>query len=125
MNADTHILIVEDDPDGQALVAHILEYLNIPTDVVGDAEQAIDCLLKSGHAYRAAIIDLALPGQDGWGLLRGIHADPTTSHLPCIAVTAYHTSTLPEETRRAGFAGYFPKPLDVTLFASELEKIIS
>lgn len=63
------ILIVEDDPDGQALVSHVVGYLNIPHDVVGDAEQALSKLSKSGMSYQAIIIDIQLPGKDGWELI--------------------------------------------------------
>ncbi|HEX2620714.1 MAG TPA: hypothetical protein VHL11_11210, partial [Phototrophicaceae bacterium] len=54
----SHILIVEDDPDGQALVAYILDYLTIPIDIADDAEQAGELLFVAGNTYRAAIIDL-------------------------------------------------------------------
>jgi hypothetical protein len=86
------ILVVEDDPDGQALVAHVLQYLNLPIDVAGDAEQAMDFLLQDNATYRAVIVDLALPGRDGWELLADIQKTAKTSKLPCVAVTAFHTS---------------------------------
>jgi CheY-like chemotaxis protein len=118
------ILVVEDDPDGQALVAHVLQYLNLPIDVVGDAEQALTCLLDSDVTYRAVIVDLALPGRDGWELLADIQGNAKTSRLPCVAVTAFHTSKIREEAIRAGFVAYFSKPIDATSFARELEALL-
>lgn len=118
------ILIVEDDPDGQALVSHVIGHLKMPHQVVGDAEKAITKLFESGESYRAVIIDLALPGKDGWELLADIRENQATSNLLCIAVTAFHTSKTREDALRAGFDAYFAKPLDATHFARELEAIL-
>jgi CheY-like chemotaxis protein len=118
------ILIVEDDPDGQALVSHIITHLNMAHDVAGDAEHAGQLLFESGQQYRAVIIDLALPGKDGWTLLQEIRDNPATEDLTCIAVTAFHTSKMREEALRMGFNAYFPKPLDATKMARELDTLL-
>ncbi|MBL8155410.1 MAG: response regulator [Anaerolineae bacterium] len=119
-----HILVVEDDPDGQEVVATILQHLNISIDVAGDAAQAETLLFQSGSTYHAAIIDLALPDKDGWALLSEIQQAPKTAALPCIAVTAFHTSKLREDAIKAGFTAYFAKPIDATVFARRLEEIL-
>jgi CheY-like chemotaxis protein len=118
------ILVVEDDPDGQEVVATILAHLNIPLDVAGSAAEAEHYLYESGTRYNAVIVDLALPDKDGWELLSGIQANPDTSNLPCVAVTAYHTSKLREQALTAGFTAYFAKPIDATSFARQLETIL-
>lgn len=118
------ILIVEDDADGQALVSHICQYLNIEHDVVGDAEQAARLLYEEGRDYALAVIDLALPGKDGWELLAYIRDQRRTENLTCVAITAFHTSKTREEALLAGFDAYFAKPLDPTHFARELESLL-
>jgi CheY-like chemotaxis protein len=118
------ILVVEDDPDGQQVMATILQHLNIPVDVASDSSEAEQWLFNSGNSYDAAILDLALPDKDGWELLSEILADSRTAALPCIAVTAYHTSKLREEALIAGFRAYFAKPIDATKFARELAAIL-
>ena len=118
------ILIVEDDPDGQKLVSHVVGYLNFPNEVVGDAEKAGQKLFESGSVYQAVIIDLALPGKDGWELLAEIRGHEATAKLTCVAVTAFHTSKTREQALRAGFDAYFAKPLDATHFARELESLL-
>lgn len=121
---DRHILLVEDDPDGQEVVATIIEHLNIPIDVAGSAQEAEAFLFASGTGYRAIILDLALPDKDGWTLLAEIRENPTTADIPCMAVTAYHTSKLREEALIAGFNAYFPKPIDTASFLKSLESIL-
>ena len=125
MNTNTwHILVVEDDADGQVVMSTLLGHLNISIDVAADAAQAEYFLFESGNSYTGAIIDLALPDKDGWQVLSEIHSDSRTANLTCIAVTAYHTSKLREEAILAGFKAYFPKPIDGTGFLRELEHIL-
>ena len=119
-----HLLVVEDDPDGQEVVATILSHLHISIDTAATAEEAESFLFDQRHEYHAVIIDLALPGKDGWELLAEIQADPETANLTCIAVTAYHNSKLREQALTHGFHAYFPKPLDATGFARALEEIL-
>lgn len=118
------VLVVEDDPDGQEMVATILEHLNYRVDTADDGEQAAQMLFGSANPYDAVIIDLALPGKDGWELLADILDNPSTAETPCIAVTAFHNSKLREQALRAGFTAYFPKPLDGTQLGRELDQLI-
>lgn len=117
------ILVVEDDPDGQEVVARMLKHHNIPVDIANHAEEGIEFL--EANSYSAAIIDLALPGMDGWGLLKAIQGDPETTDMPCIAITAYHSADVAVEAIAAGFKAYFPKPLEATSFVRELQRILA
>ena len=119
-----HILVVEDDADGQEVMSTLLGHLNISIDIASDAAEAEAFLFRSGKTYNAAVIDLALPDKDGWQILSEVLADPKTAELPCIAVTAYHTSKLREDAILAGFKAYFPKPIDGTTFLRELESVL-
>lgn len=119
------ILVVEDDLDSQEMVATMLQHLNFVVDTADNGEQAAELLFDEQQDYRAVVIDLALPGMDGWELLREILNDPATEELPCVAVTAFHQPKLREEAIRAGFTAYFPKPVDGTQLGRELERLIS
>lgn len=118
---DWKILVVEDDPDGQEVVGRMLRHSRIDVDVVGTAEEALHSL--SDEKYTAAILDLALPGMDGWTLLGRIQNDPSTANVPCVAITAYHSADLAVKAIKAGFVAYFPKPLD-TSFVRELQRVL-
>src|SRR5215475_5219278 len=118
---DWHILIVEDEQDGQEIATALLGYFGIKTDLASSAEQALD-LLANTH-YTAAVIDLMLPGMDGLELSRIIRSTDQISELPCIAVTAYHSSTVRKQAADAGYDGFYPKPLDYEGFIEELTRI--
>jgi two-component system cell cycle response regulator len=119
---DWKVLVVEDEPDGQMVVAGLLNYFNIPVEAVGTAEEALASL--EATRYNLAIIDLALPGMDGVTLLHAIRANPSIAAMPCVAITAYHTSAVRQQMIDTGFDAYFPKPLDDTTFVRELSRLI-
>jgi two-component system, chemotaxis family, CheB/CheR fusion protein len=116
------MLVVEDDPNGQELATVVLEHRQIQVDVARTAEDGLKLLDK--NRYTAAIIDLSLPGMDGWTLLRNIQNNPRTAGLPCFAITAYHAATVAQQALQAGFTAYFPKPLQVESFVDDLSSFL-
>jgi len=119
------ILLVEDDPDGQAVVRHILEYHHWPVFVAPNGEIASEQLFQQHNHFSAAIIDLALPGMDGWQLLNAIRQNPATADLLCVAITAFHSSKTRAEAIKAGFDAYIPKPVDSTGFIRTVDSLLS
>ncbi len=119
---DWLILVVEDEIDGQEVVTGILGYMNIACEAVVTAEEALKRLKE--RRYTAMIIDLALPGMNGWSLLKEIRANPQTATLPCIAITAYHNAGVRQQAVEAGFDAYFPKPLEDTAFLREVTRVV-
>ena len=118
------ILVVEDDPDSQEMIVTVLQHMNYNVDTADTGEQASKILRASGGTYNAIVLDLALPGRDGWELLNEILDNPSTKNLPCVAMTAFHNSKLREEALRAGFSAYFAKPVDTKLLGNELDRLI-
>jgi CheY-like chemotaxis protein len=107
---DKAVLVVEDDPDGRELMSRILFRAKIPVELTGTAEDALQVISPEDHAV--IIIDLSLPGIDGFVLLEQLRANERTAKIPCIAVTAFHTPTLKQRVISAGFEDYLAKPLD-------------
>jgi two-component system, chemotaxis family, CheB/CheR fusion protein len=116
------ILIVEDEPDVQEVVVQLLGHYGVNTDRATTAEEAVELLNQ--NSYDAALIDLALPGMNGFDLLKKIRAQAQWSGMRCIAFTAFHSAAVRKEVSDAGFNGYFAKPLDTHDFVQELVTII-
>lgn len=118
------ILLVEDHLMNRKMTRDLLE----PDFLVQEAasvEEAEDCL----HKQRPDLImlDLSLPGMDGWTWLRQLKADPGTALIP---VVAYSAHAFPEDIKRAlslGCADYITKPItdDFTTFTRRLARLIS
>jgi CheY-like chemotaxis protein len=115
-------LVIEDEADSMELVQGILEYHGIRSVGAPTAEEAFKALeTKTPDLF---IVDLALPGMDGWGFLKQLKSDTRWSHIPRVAVTAYHNPFLAEKAIEAGFQAYFAKPIDATSFVRELQSIL-
>jgi CheY-like chemotaxis protein len=121
--SEWHVLVVEDEPDGQDVVTQILDLYHVSTEVAATAEGAL-AQLEQGE-FTAAVIDLNLPGMDGIELVRRIREHNVLQSLPCIAITAYHTSAVKQQALASGFDAYFAKPLDDTAFVRELERVVT
>ena len=120
---NNHILVVEDEPDGQEVVSRMLNYVGITSDTVGNAEDALQNLTQ--EAYNGIVIDLMLPQMDGVQLMREIRQNTALVDLPCIAITAFHTSAVKQEALAAGFNAYLAKPLDDTAFLRAIDAMLS
>jgi CheY-like chemotaxis protein len=121
--AGWNILVVEDENDSMELVQGVLEHHGIQSIGAFNAEKAL--VLLEEMQPTLIVIDLMLPGMDGWGLLSNIRANKRLSNVPCVAITAFHTPELAEHAIAAGFNSYFPKPFDATSFVRELEGIVN
>ncbi len=119
------LLVVEDEVDSANVVEMILNAAHINTEIASNAEDALDLVLNRPEAFEAIIIDLALPGMDGFALMKAIRATASVKHLRLIAVTAFHTPELRSRAIKAGFDAYVPKPLDTTLFIGTLERLLT
>ncbi len=117
-----HALVVEDEVDGMELVRDWLTYYGIESSAAHHAEAALEILQTL--VPTVMIIDLELPGMDGWSLLRLIQQNSRLSKVPCVAITAYHTSELARQALSAGFDAYLSKPLEIKSFIQELQRVV-
>ncbi len=120
--SDWNVLVVEDERDSMEVVRNVLEYHGITCLAATTAEQALQLLDETTPTL--AIIDLALPGMDGWGLLKALESLPHLAHMPRVAITAYHSLEVANKAIEAGFDAYFPKPIEATSFVRELQQIV-
>lgn len=122
--ANYRILVVEDEPDGREVVQILLESSGHQVVLTANAEDALRHL-ENGEQFDGMILDLALPGMDGFEMLRTVRARQPTADLVTVAITAFHTPELRVKAMDAGFNGYFAKPIDIDYFAGAVNSIIS
>jgi two-component system response regulator len=116
------ILVVEDEEDSQQVVSTVLTYHGVRAHLAADGHQ---CLAALEQALPTAIImDLNLPGLDGWETFVQIRSDPATAHIPVVAITAYHSANVAQDALAAGFDAYLPKPVDSDVLMDTLHEII-
>jgi CheY-like chemotaxis protein len=122
--SDWKVLVVEDEADAQDVVRMILQSSGAQVFIASSAEEALK-LLKDHPIPTVAVFDLALPSMNGWELLNTFRSSPELSGIPVVAMTAYHSTQVAQEAIQAGFAAYFPKPINSMTFAEDLAKIVS
>lgn len=120
---DWNVLVVEDEADSMELVCGLITHYGINCVAATSGEEALQMLEKMVPTL--IILDLALPGVDGWGVLQAVRSNKRLAQVPCIAITAFHTPELAEQAIQAGFNAYFAKPIDSTSFVRELQAIVS
>lgn len=100
------ILIVEDDDQLATIVARHLIAHGLPTEVVRSAEEA-ERRLAAGPRPSLLLLDINLPGETGWSLLRGpAYAAAGRPRVVVVSATRISSTRL----REFGIAGYLPKP---------------
>ena len=119
---DWKVLVVEDTDDDLAMVSKILTYHGIQVYTARDGVQCLDML--QAIQPHLVMMDLALPGMNGWETLAAIRSNPHTTHLPIVAATAYYSADLDQEAHEAGFDAYFEKPLDPRSLVQNLAQLI-
>jgi CheY-like chemotaxis protein len=105
------ILLVEDHPEVASAQAMLLRALGYQVQVAGDGPAAVD--MARSLLPDVAIVDIGLPGFDGYQVARSLRADPATSSIRLIALTAYGS---PEDRLRAirsGFELHLVKPASI------------
>jgi two-component system, cell cycle response regulator DivK len=102
------ILVVEDDPDNRRIVVKVLAVDGYTTLEAADGESAV-ALARREHPD-AILMDLAMPGVDGWEAARRLKADPATADIPIVALTAFALRGDEDRAREAGCDAYLAKP---------------
>jgi len=125
---DTVILLVEDNPDDEALTVRALKKNKILNEVVvaRDGVQALDYLFGQGpHAGRdtketpqVVLLDLKLPKLDGLEVLRRLRADPRTRLLPVVILTSSNEDQDRINGYGLGANSYVRKPVDFDAFVT-------
>ena len=127
------ILLVEDNPDDEALTLRALKKNNIQNEVVvaRDGVEALDYLFAAGlHAGRdmaempqVILLDLKLPKVDGLEVLRRIRSDPRTRFLPVVVLTSSKEEKDLTESYSLGANSYIRKPVDFNQFMEAVRQL--
>ncbi len=116
------ILLVDDDPDACALFRMVMKHHNLSAEVLGSAESALEYLQT--HNPDIVIMDIFLPGLDGFHALKQIRKASLAPNSRFIATTAYYTDDTEQEVYSRGFDGYIPKPFDAAGLADYLQRVL-
>ena len=102
------ILVVDDYQDAREMYAEYLQYSGFRVAEARNGNEAV----AQARSLRPDLIlmDLSLPGMDGWEATRVLKADEATKHIPIVALTGHALAGASEGARKAGCDSFVTKP---------------
>jgi CheY-like chemotaxis protein len=116
------ILIVEDSPDNMKLFRTILTLKGHEVSGLPSGDNLLSALERI--APELVLMDIQLPGKDGFTLLQEIRASPLAK-LRVVALSAHAMAGDRERALEAGFDGYITKPIDIRSFPEQIERALA
>jgi two-component system, cell cycle response regulator DivK len=114
------ILLVDDDPDSRYVYGAMLRHRGY--EVVEATDGAEGIRLARERAPDLIVMDLGLPGMDGWDATAAIRRDATVGRTPVLALTVHTYGTHRVRARAAGCDGFIEKPCTPHDLVREIER---
>lgn len=114
------VLLIEDEADIRHFASRVLNLEGYDVLEAADAEEGLR-LLRQNPELSLVLLDLRLPGQDGWVILEEIRSTRELSSIPVVVFSASAAERQRNRALEMGAAGYLVKPLD----AAGLKKAVA
>jgi DNA-binding response OmpR family regulator len=117
------ILLIEDFAVIRRLIEVAIDPLHHHMTQVATGEQAMDLL--ETEDFDLILLDIGLPGIDGWEVLERMRASSKTASVPVLVVTAHGDQADEDLAFRLGANGFIAKPFRPDLLMSEVERLLA
>jgi two-component system, cell cycle response regulator DivK len=117
------ILYIEDNEQNLYLVRYILESGGYTVIGARDGQEGIAAASRELPAL--ILLDIQLPGMDGYAVSAKLRERPELADIPIVAVTSYAMTGDRERALEAGCTGYIEKPINPETFLSQIERYTS
>ena len=108
------VLVIDDDDRLRELYRINLEMRGAEVVDAGNGDDGLAIARKRPPA--AIVLDLTMPGTDGWSVLEALKSDLALSHIPVIVLTGHTDEEIEEDARKAGAVAFVAKPVDTDDF---------
>jgi CheY-like chemotaxis protein len=119
-NHQSKILIIEDNEQNRYLVTFILESRGYRVIQATNGREGIALAEQTEPAL--ILLDIQLPGMDGYAVARELRSNPAFDQVPIVAVTSYAMVGDQEQILASGCNGYIEKPIDPKTFVDDVEQ---
>jgi two-component system, cell cycle response regulator DivK len=117
------ILLVEDDEMNRDMLSRRLERRGYHVVIAVDGGQGLR--LAQAEAPDLILMDMSLPGLDGWEATRQLKAAPTTHAIPILALTAHAMASDREKAVEAGCNDYDTKPIEFPRLLGKIQALLA
>jgi two-component system, response regulator len=120
------ILIIDDNPDDIEIARIVMEEIGRKEHVEAatDGEKALAFLRTAANLPALILLDLKMPGMNGFECLREIRADDRLQPIPVIVVTSSSLDSDMQEAYRAGADSFLYKEIDIDRFSASLNDVL-
>jgi two-component system, cell cycle response regulator DivK len=119
---DCTVLYVEDTTDNRILVRRILQAEGYTVVEAGTARETLDLIQVCQPDL--ILVDINMPGMDGYTLATRLKGDPRLARVPIVAITANVMKGDRERSLEAGCDGYIQKPIDVDQLPRQVARFL-
>ncbi|OGS01060.1 MAG: hypothetical protein A3G41_05175 [Elusimicrobia bacterium RIFCSPLOWO2_12_FULL_59_9] len=116
------ILVVEDEPATREVLRRTLEQEGYRVCLASDGEEAVEMLRR--ESTDMILLDLVLPGINGWEFCRAVRGEPALAHIPIIIITAKDSPAYQQKAFDLGANDYILKPFDLEEVKSRIAAVI-
>ena len=117
------VLIIEDEPDIQNFISRVLEFEGYQVLEAGDGKTGLEIVREKPVSL--VLLDLRLPGLDGWGVLREMKQDADLARIPVVVLTAIAEPVQRRRTMHMGASQYLVKPLSANSVSKTIAAILN
>lgn len=123
--ADAHILVVQDDPNAQLITVDLLRLAGAQNCYPRKSVSSALAFAESLPRIDVFLVDINMPGQSGYDLLKAVRESENLRSAKVVAVTAGTLEEDVHKARESGFDGFISKPLKMALFGRQIERILN
>ncbi|MBU0482496.1 MAG: response regulator [Proteobacteria bacterium] len=116
------VLVIEDNPDNLELISCALKRSGYEILAAISGEEGLEVAIRERPYF--IIMDIDLPGMNGFETTKKIRSSSTSRDIPIIAVTSYAMRGDRKNIIDSGCTGYFEKPIDPLTIVDEIHKIL-
>jgi len=119
----TKLLLVEDNEMNRDMLSRRLQKKGYEVVLAVDGEEGV--AKARAEAPALILMDMSLPGIDGWEATRRIKADPQTSRTPVVALTAHALTSDRDQALAAGCDDFDTKPVEFSRLLAKIESLLA
>ena len=118
----TTVLLVDADEDSRVICGSLLSHFGYRVLVATGADEG--ARLAREEAPALLVLEIALPGRDGWALFSELREDERTAAIPVMVVTTFAIEEERKRARAMGAAGWLPKPCSPSELLREVQRLL-
>lgn len=112
------LLLIEDNEQNRYLATFLLEHAGCSVAHAGSGPAGLERAAR--EVFDLILLDIQLPGMDGYAVARALRAMPAATDTPIVAITSYAMAGDREKALAAGCTGYIEKPIDPDRFVAHV-----